>query len=212
MGLLDHLGLPTETEHLLVQWAYTIIANRGFARIEKTIEQLQAAGLPDVVIAVALQQARSDGYKVPMTEFERKASQPRVYQGADDNGAPQMREAEPLTLADAQAQMELLEGKFMAADLSGDAHAMEAIIAAAAALIVGVLKGVGKMRQQRLNLEIVRDELLRNSPNIARHVRHLSAAELRELRDAPTPDRANPRRSPTRTRITPRRPPARTGK
>jgi hypothetical protein len=209
LGLLDHLGLPERTEHLLVQWTYNALVNRGYVKIERVIEQLQAAGLPDAVIVVALQQARNDGYKVPKTAFEDKASVPKVYQGDDDNGAPSMGEAEPITEASAAQQMAYLETRFMQAELAGDVQTMELIIAAAAALIIGVLEAVGKLKQKRLDLEIVREELLRNSPNIARNVRHLSPQELRELRDAPTPDPRTGRSTPTRTRITPRRPPAR---
>jgi hypothetical protein len=210
LGLLDHLGLPTETGHLLVQWTYAALVNRGYVKLEKVIEQLQAAGLPDAVIVVALQQARNDGYDVPRTTFEEKASAPQVYTGsAGDGGADNLGDVDTPTLEEARAHMDLLESKFIAAEISGDAAAMEAIITAAAALIISLLKGVGKMRQRKLDLEIVREELLRNSPNIARHVRHLSARELRELRDAPTPDPRTGRRTPTRTRITPRRAPAR---
>lgn len=213
LGLMDHLGLPTDVEHLLVLWTYTQIANRGFTPIEKTIELLRAAGMPDAVIVVALQQTRKDGYDVPRTVFESEAGVPpvRPSQHVEDNGAPSIGEAEPLTLESARAQMDLLESKFMAAEIAGDVAGMEAIVALAAALIIGVLEAVGKLKQKRLDLEIVREELLRNSPNIARNVRTLSARELRELRDAPKPDPAR-RGGPSRTRIRPRQQPARRGK
>jgi hypothetical protein len=100
------------------------------------------------------------------------------------------------SMAMKHAGIEQYESKFQAAINSGDAALAQHILEAVLSLLWSLAQGYGEVRKERLRPEMQEwkewneavDEALDRAETLETHIRRLTRAEIRELRDSEGPD------------------------
>lgn len=163
------------------------------------IDKLRKQGLSDADILAALWLARLNGHELAPTTKELTMTAPFTSRlneeppDPNDDNAYAVDPNEERIWAPYVARE--MEARYLRAEMAGDTAMMEIIAMALAALLVKALEKVGRVKKEKERLREIQEEILRNAPTIAKRIQHLSARELREMRDAPTPDPRQPRPS-----------------
>jgi hypothetical protein len=160
---LAHPGLQSQSERVT----------------EVVVKYLRKRGVPDKTIAEALPQSQYQ-FKYPMNIAAQLVvfmpPDPRLF--ANMVSQHQMNARGPESLEDVMREVRLLDGKYEYARLNGNAAEALKLVEA----LIEIIKARLRMGEDKKQMDEVREEILRNSRNIAPIIRRLERQE-----PAPTP-------------------------
>jgi len=160
---------------------------------DRVIKDLRQVGAPDKMIGAALGLLLAKGVRfAPTLSSDLLGSLRTPPPGLSPQTSMGSRSRDRWTPAALNQKVAQLDLEFHKAQTAGDGEAAARILAAILNLLIETAGGQGEMLQEKEKLEQVRQEILRNAPNVARVVRHLGPLELARLRSpVPTPDNPN---------------------
>jgi hypothetical protein len=143
---------------------------------EVVVNYLRKRGIPDKTIAEALSQSQYQFRYPTNIAFQLAVFRPLDPQLFDP--MPQMKARGPQSLEDVIDQARYLDGKYEYARLNGNADEMAALVEA----LIELIRAYLQMKADKIKMDEVREEILRNSRNIAPIIRRVERQE-----PAPTP-------------------------
>ena len=144
--------------------------------------ELRRSGANTDVISVGLALAQQDGYVFYDDHHSLHDYTPRPVSSPEP---PAMSAAAPMTLDDAKRSAAIIDGKYEAARLNHNTAQMEAL----AQMLLDLLRGYLRVRQDKDKMEQVREEILQNARTVAPIIRRVEREG-----PAPGPDGQTARR------------------